>query len=231
MGLFDLRPPDWPFGAVNRSSAAVIYSDPDWLFKNYSTKGERKNPNQHYQCSSVEEIAAMPVNELAAPDCVLFMWSTFPMLPEALHVMKAWGFEYKSGGAWAKMTTTGTKWQFGTGYVFRSAAELFLVGKRGNPKQRDTKEARSVRNLIGEDDLLCSGCAFGVAAPIREHSRKPDRMYEMIETLFDGPYVELFARNTRPGWQSWGNEVGKFVAITASPLGPEECSGSDPSSP
>ncbi len=114
------------------------------------------------------------------------------MLPEALDLIRAWGFVYKSGAAWGKESKTGEKWAFGTGYIFRSAAELLLVGTRGSPPVK----SRSERNII--------------YAPVREHSRKPDDCYGMIERLYDGPYIELFARNTRPGWAAWGNEVGKY---------------------
>lgn len=113
------------------------------------------------------------------------------MLREALELMDAWGFKYKSGGAWHKKTTNG-KTAFGTGYIFRSAAELFLVGTHGKPAIKN----RSTRNLIEE--------------ATREHSRKPDSTYGIIENLFEGPYLELFARSKRSGWESWGNQTDKF---------------------
>lgn len=95
-----------------------------------------------------------------------------------------------------KQSSTGEKWAFGTGYCFRSAAEFFLLGTIGKPKIR----SKSVRNLM--------------VAPIREHSRKPDAQYEIVEELFEGPYVEVFSRSARPGWHSWGLESGKFDAAT-----------------
>lgn len=199
----------WPFATLRPFSYRVIYADPNWSFDNYSAKGELKNPKAHYHCDSTDAIAALPVGHLAAPDAVLVLWATFPMLPDALRVMAAWGFTFKTGGAWAKQSKTGRKWQFGPGYVYRSAAELFLVGKIGHPKARDTSAARSVRNLIADDDWL-GAIEIAIAAPVREHSRKPDSMIEMIEALFDGPYVELFARQSRPNWHSWGLEAGKF---------------------
>jgi N6-adenosine-specific RNA methylase IME4 len=180
----------------------AIYADPPWRFFNYSPKGEKKNPVAHYDCLTLDDLQTIPVDRLAARHCALFMWATFPMLPQALSVMAAWGFAFKSGGAWAKRSSTGGKWHFGPGYVFRSAAELFLVGTRGAPRVRN----HAVRNLIVTDCPL----EELIVAPVREHSRKPDAAYEMIEALYDGPYVELFSRASRAGWSAWGNEVGKF---------------------
>ena len=116
------------------------------------------------------------------------------MLPQAIGVMEAWGFAYKSAGAWAKQSSTGKAWQFGTGYCFRSAAEFYLLGTLGKPRQK----ARNVRNLI--------------VAPVREHSRKPEQIYRDIEAMFDGPYLDLFARQSTPrqNWTYWGNETEKF---------------------
>lgn len=182
----------WPFGSIRPLSIGCFVSDPPWRFKNYSAKGEAKNPSAHYGCMDLADIAKLPVNQLAAPDAAMLMWATAPMLPEAVALMKAWGFTFKSAGAWAKQSSTGKAWAFGTGYCFRSAAEFFLLGTIGNPKV----QSRSVRNLI--------------VAPVREHSRKPDDQYEMAEALFEGPYLELFSRASRPGWQHWGNESGKF---------------------
>lgn len=184
----------WPFGDLRMFGYSALLVDPPWRFSNYSTKGEAKNPVAHYACMSLDDIAALPVHQLAAPDCAMLMWATAPLLPDAIELMRRWGFTFKSAGAWAKQSSTGEKWTFGTGYCFRSAAEFFLLGTIGKPKVR----SRSVRNLI--------------VAPIREHSRKPDEQYEIVEQLFEGPYCEVFSRSTRPGWDSWGNEVGKFDA-------------------
>ena len=170
----------------------AIVADPPWRFFNYSAKGEVKNPVAQYDCMSLSEIKALPVANLAKPDSALVMWATAPMLPQALEVMQAWGFAFKSVGAWAKESKSGKKIAFGTGYVFRSASEFYLVGTIGKPEIK----SRSVRNLIW--------------SPIREHSRKPDQIYEDIEALFFGPFLDLFSRQSRPGWTTWGNEVGKF---------------------
>lgn len=171
----------------------AILADPPWRFSNYSPKGEAKNPVAHYDCMSLDAIKAMRVGDLAKPDSALIMWATAPMLPQALEVMAAWGFTFKTAGAWAKESKSGEKIAFGTGYVYRSAAEFYLLGTLGNPQIK----SRSVRNLIW--------------APVREHSRKPEQMHADVEALFDGPYLELFARAPRTGWTVWGNQIEKFA--------------------
>jgi N6-adenosine-specific RNA methylase IME4 len=143
---------------------------------------------------SFAELFALPVAQLAAPDCALFMWTTWPMLDaQGLPLLKAWGFQYKSGGAWAKRSRTGATWAFAGGYIERSACEPYLIGTRGNTKRL----SRSIRNLK--------------VAPVREHSRKPDCMHTDLENLYPGPRCELFARMARPGWDAWGNETEKFT--------------------
>lgn len=173
----------------------VVLADPPWRFENFSEAGEEKNPVAHYPCMTMAELAplgrAIGLDFACAPACVLVMWATFPMLREAMALMAEWGFQYKSGGAWAKTTASG-KPAFGTGYIYRSAAEPWLLGVRGKPKIL----SHSIRNVI--------------IAERREHSRKPDEMHRNIECQFAGPYLELFARETRPGWTAWGNETGKF---------------------
>lgn len=184
--------PDWPFGALHQRAYGVILADPPWQYELYSEAGEAKSPQAHYACMDADDIAALPVQRLAATDAVLIMWATAPMIDVALNVMAAWGFRYKTMGAWHKLTKTGRHTAFGPGYIYRSAMEPWILGTIGTPECR----ARDVRNLI--------------AAPVREHSRKPDEMRHTIERQFHGPYAELFARQSAPGWDSWGNEVDKF---------------------
>lgn len=173
----------------------VILADPPWHFRVYSEDGEAKSPQAHYSTMPIAEIAALPVRALANPaGCALVMWCTAPLLGPAMDTMRAWGFTYSSAGAWAKRSKTGAGWAFGTGYRYRSAVEFWLLGTIGAPIQR----ARNIRNLI--------------VAPVREHSRKPAAMHEMIEAQWAGPYLELFARERRPGWDCWGNQVERFSA-------------------
>ncbi len=183
----------WMFDVLKPNHYGVIVSDPPWYFRKFSAKGEKKNPVSHYSCMDLAGIKALPVRDLAAPNCALIMWATAPMLPQAVETMAAWAFTYKSAGAWAKQTSTGTKWAFGTGYCYRSATEFWLLGTIGKPKIK----VRDVRNLI--------------VAPIREHSRKPDQMRKDIERMFDGPYCELFGRQQSPGWDVWGNDTERFT--------------------
>jgi N6-adenosine-specific RNA methylase IME4 len=182
-----------PLAFLPLHQAAVVLADPPWYFKTYSTKGWKKSAHAHYPCMTIEEITSLPVADLCADDCVLILWTTQNRGREAYDVAEAWGFAPKTLGAWAKQTRTGNAWQFGTGYLLRSAAEFFLVATRGHPNQL----AHSARNLI--------------VAPVREHSSKPEAMYELIETTWAGPYVELFSRAARPGWAStvrpWAGRV------------------------
>ncbi len=190
--MADLFKP-WPFGDLPDMQARCIMSDPPWRFENYSEAGEGKNPSAHYDCMNLNEIKDLPVRDLANPNgCALVMWATAPMLDKAFETMQAWGFQFKSAGAWAKQSKTGTKLAFGPGYAYRSAAEFWLLGSIGKPNYR----SNSIRNLI--------------IAPVREHSRKPDEMRKMCEQQFDAPRIELFARQSAPGWMAWGNETTKF---------------------
>lgn len=176
-----------------------IYADPPWRFQTYSRKGLGRSAEAHYDCLSLEEIRRLPVAEWAAPDCVLLMWTTDPMLPQALDVIKAWQFTYKTTGfVWAKTgrpskfssTKILESFPIGTGYWTRANPEICLLATRGKPKRL----SRAVHKLI--------------VAPRREHSRKPDEAYERIEALCAGPYLEMFSRFDRPGWDSWGLEDG-----------------------
>jgi len=185
----------WPFDGLMPMRYGAILADPPWAYAMRSPKGYDKSPEAHYKTMSPEAIKALPVGQLAGPDCLLFLWSTFPHLPLALEVMAAWGFTYKTGGAWIKRGKgTGTL-AFGTGYILRSASEVFLIGTIGAPAYR----SRSVRNVID--------------AVRREHSRKPEEARAMIDRLLpDVDACELFAREPWVGRDVWGNETGRFVA-------------------
>ena len=169
-----------------------ILADPPWRFRSWSAKGEGRNPIRHYQCMDTEMIAGMPIAAFAARDCALFLWATAPMLPDAFRVMEAWGFRFSTAGGWVKTTRDGSELAFGTGMIWRSALEFLLIGSRGSPRWL----TRTERNVI--------------EAPRREHSRKPDEVYRLIEAMAPGPKIELFGRRRRKGWDVWGNEVGKF---------------------
>lgn len=167
----------------------VILADPPWKFSTYSSKGKGRSAEAWYDCLSLRDIMALPAEEQAADDCVLFLWVTDPFLQAAFDVIKAWGFIYKTVGFyWAKQDIK-SGWPIGTGYWTRANPEQCLLATRGKPKRRDA----GVRKLI--------------VAPRREHSRKPDETYDRIERLCEGPYLELFARQRREGWDAWGDEA------------------------
>jgi N6-adenosine-specific RNA methylase IME4 len=177
----------------------VIYADPPWSFATYSRKGKGRSPDAHYDCMDLDAIKRLPVAGWAHPDAVLLLWATDPLLDRALEVIEAWGFAYKTVGFyWAKLnkgtTAIASEADFFTGLGFwtRANPEPCLLATRGRPRRR----SGGVRKLV--------------VAPRREHSRKPDEMYERIETLIEGPYLELFARGSRPGWDAWGLETGLF---------------------
>ncbi|MBK8908179.1 MAG: DNA methyltransferase [Rhodospirillales bacterium] len=176
----------------------VIYADPPWTFATYSRKGKGRSPEAHYDCMTLEHIKALPVAEWAADDCVLLLWATDPLLERAFDVIRAWGFTYKTVGFyWAKLNkgdgAPGAEQRSfftGMGFWTRANPEQCLLATRGHPKRRST----SVRKLV--------------VAPRREHSRKPAEVHDRIEALCEGPYLEMFARSARAGWDAWGQEVG-----------------------
>lgn len=183
---------NWPFGDLAPLSFGAIIADPPWAYEMRSEKGYEKSPESHYDTMDEAAIAALPVGHLARGDCLLWLWSTWPHLETALRVMRAWGFAYKTGGAWVKRGSKGGT-AFGTGYILRSSTEPFLIGTIGEPAIR----SRSVRNLID--------------SARREHSRKPPEARAMVGQLVPGAFCcELFAREPWPGHRVWGLETERF---------------------
>ena len=123
---------DWPFDGLTPMKYGAILADPPWNYRMYSENGHAKSPEAHYETMSLPDICRLPVRDLAGPNCYLFLWSTWPHLPQAQKVMRDWGFEYVTGGNWTKRTKA---WNltFGTGYVLRSASEPYLIGRIGRP--------------------------------------------------------------------------------------------------
>jgi N6-adenosine-specific RNA methylase IME4 len=197
----------WRFGHLRRGHYRAILADPPWPYALRSEKGYAKSPEAQYQTMSLDEIKALPVAQLAARRCVLVMWTTWPHIMLAGEVMKAWGFEYKTGGPWVKRTAGG-KATFGTGFLYRSASEAFITGTRGNA----FSGSRSIRNLIETgDELFRNLDGWEIDALRREHSRKPDEMRTHVDQIVaGGPACELFAREKWAGRDVWGDEVGKF---------------------
>jgi N6-adenosine-specific RNA methylase IME4 len=171
---------------------AVLYADPPWHFEVYNEQsGVERAAGNHYPTMPLEEICALPVSHLATDAAVLFLWTTAPHLQESFQALGAWGFEYKTNIVWVKH-------KLGLGYFVRNQHELLLVATRGDmPSPSPANRPASV-----------------ISAPRREHSRKPDEAYALIEQMYpELPKIELFARQTRPGWQAWGNEVRAEKAL------------------
>lgn len=179
--------------------ANVIMADPAWNQKKWSAKGDEGRP-QHYDRMTLKQICDMPISECAEKDCHLFLWTTSPHLEQAFTVIRAWGFRYSSVAfTWIKLNPkaptlffTQKDLHLGQGYTTRKNAEFCLLGRRGSPKRLD----KGVHEVI--------------ISPRREHSRKPDEAYDRIERYTHGPYLELFSRQNRKNWETWGNETGKF---------------------
>lgn len=207
----------WPFAPLTAGAYGAICADPPWHFRartalQVGNWTSRRDAEKHYAVMGLEEIKALPVKALAAKDCHLFIWTTGPNLPATFEVITAWGFRY-SGVAftWVKLKRSHNPQQLrilptaegdlhvGLGLTTRKNAEFCLLARRGNCR----RHAKNVREVI--------------LAPVREHSRKPDEYRSRVERYI-GPGIrvaELFARESRPGWDAWGNEVGKFDAETA----------------
>lgn len=166
----------------------IIYADPPWSYRN---KGTRAAAEKHYSTMSIEDIKALPVADIAADNCVLFLWTTFPMLREALETIEAWGFEYKTlAFCWAKRNKSGKGWFWGLGNWTRSNPEICLLAIKGHPQ----RVSAAVHSLLD--------------CPVGKHSAKPAEARErIVELMGDIPRIELFARERVPGWDCWGDEV------------------------
>jgi len=167
---------------------SIIYADPPWAYRQKSLQGAAEH---HYKTMNIEDICQLPVSEIAAKDSVLFLWATFPQLPEALRLIKAWNFQYKSVAfVWLKKNKKADSWFYGLGFWTRGNCEICLLATKGRPKRK----AANVHQLI--------------ISPLEEHSKKPDIVRDKIVDLMgDLPRIELFARQQTPGWDAWGNEV------------------------
>jgi N6-adenosine-specific RNA methylase IME4 len=181
--------------AAGKKQFRTILADPPWRFTNRTGKVA---PEHHrlarYGTMSTDEICALPVASVAQPTSHLYLWIPNAMLPDGLRVMEAWGFQYKANIVWHKIRKDGGSDGRGVGFYFRNVTELLLFGVRGK-NARTEAPGRSQVNYI--------------ASRKREHSRKPDEQYDLIEDCSRGPYLEMFARGTRPGWTYWGNQANE----------------------
>ena len=168
----------------------IIYADPPWSYNDKALAGNR-GACCKYSVMTTEDIANLPIKEMSADDCILFIWVTMPKLNEVFDVIKSWGFEYKTCGfTWVKRNKKSNSWFWGMGRWTRANAELCLIATKGKPK----RQSASVLSIID--------------TPIEQHSKKPDIVRDkIIELCGDLPRVELFARQKHEGWDSWGNEI------------------------
>lgn len=182
---------------TNIKKYEVIYADPPWSFKAWSAKGMDRSAEKHYPTMAVKDINALPIGELAAKDCALFMWATFPTLREAFSVLDAWGFTYKTVAfVWVKQNRKASSLFWGLGYWTRANAEICLLATKGSPKRQSAK----VHQII--------------MSPVEAHSKKPDIVRDrIVELVGDLPRIELFARQQTPGWDVWGNEVESSISF------------------
>lgn len=170
----------------------TILADPPWRFSNRTGKMAPEHKRlSRYSTMTMQEIMELPVSQLALPKSHLYLWVPNALILEGLEVMKRWGFTYKTNIVWYKIRKDGGPDGRGVGFYFRNVTELVLFGTRGN--LRTLSPGRRQVNVICRRK--------------REHSRKPDELYNLIEQCSPGPYLELFARYERPGWTQWGNEV------------------------
>lgn len=171
----------------------TVLADPPWQFQNRTGKVA---PEHHrlsrYGTLTLDEIKGLPISSVASDTAHLYLWIPNALLPQGIEVMHAWGFQYKSNIVWHKIRKDGGSDGRGVGFYFRNVTELVLFGVRG-------KNARTLAPGRRQVNYLCSRK--------REHSRKPDEQYALIESCSPGPYLELFARGVRPAWVTWGNQA------------------------
>jgi len=176
----------------------AILADPPWRFANRTGKMAPEHRRlSRYGTMTTDEIAALPVAAGRADVAHLYLWVPNALLPDGLAVMEAWGFAYKTNLVWHKLRKDGGSDGRGVGFYFRNVTELLLFGVRGR-NARTLAPGRTQVNYLGTRK--------------REHSRKPDEQYALIESCSPGPYLELFARGNRPGWASWGNQADEDYA-------------------
>jgi N6-adenosine-specific RNA methylase IME4 len=201
-----------PLAHLPRKHYGAIMADPPWHFRartalQVGNWTSRRDAEKHYAVMGLDDIKAMPVREIAAPDAHLFLWTTGPCLRQSFEVIEAWGFRYSAVAfTWIKLKRSHDAMQIrilpmaesdlhvGLGLTTRKNAEFCLLARRGNAR----RIAKNVREVI--------------MSPVREHSRKPDEAFDRVRRYCEGPYLELFSRENRPGWTGWGNEAGKFNA-------------------
>lgn len=180
-------------GKTRGEKYRTLLADPPWRFTNRTGKVAPEHRRlTRYETMSTDDICSMPVSEMAETTAHLYLWVPNALLPEGLRVMEAWGFQYKANIVWHKVRKDGGSDGRGVGFYFRNVTEIILFGTRGK-NARTLPPGRSQVNYISSRK--------------REHSRKPDEQYPLIESCSPGPYLEMFGRGVRPGWATWGNQA------------------------
>lgn len=183
----------------NGLNCGTILADPPWRFQNRTGKMAPEHKRlSRYSTLTLNEIKGIPVSLVASENSHLYLWVPNALLAEGLEVMKAWGFQYKTNLIWHKVRKDGEPDGRGVGFYFRNTTEIVLFGVKG--RLRTLSQGRTQVNIIKSIK--------------REHSRKPDEQYEIIESCSPGPYLELFARGGHKGWHVWGNETGRYSPYT-----------------
>ena len=216
----------------------VVYVDPPWKYLTWSAKGLGKSPDQHYKTMTLRQLMDLPVRSVCAKDVVLLVWVIDTHLEIALKLIQHWGFRYKTVGFyWAKTTKDGKGFPIGTGFWTRANPEHVYecvptcrycndsgwfygdpeLGPCGCPATEALEDADGDQEVVrcllaskGHPKRVGRAVPRLLVSPKREHSRKPDDVYERIEALVDGPYLEMFSRSDREGWDCWGLEAGMF---------------------
>ena len=196
---------------------ATVLADPPWQFQNRTGKvaPEHRRLNR-YSTMNLDDIKALPVLDACAPTAHLYLWVPNALLPDGLAVLAAWGFEYKSNIVWHKVRKDGGPDGRGVGFYFRNTTELILFGVRG-------KNARTLQPGRSQVNILCT--------QKREHSRKPDEAYGLIERCSPGPFLELFARGARPGWSAWGKQAQDYFPTWDTYANHSQAERTDPALP
>ena len=182
----------------------IIYADPPWKYvQDKKSRDFRAVTSEHYKTMTTEELCNLPIKDISKESAILFMWATFPTIKEALKVMEAWGFEYKTCGfVWVKKNIKSNSNAWGMGFYTRSNAEVCLIGITKNARAKDLIKSHAVHQII--------------ESKRRKHSQKPEEVRERIVKLCgDAPRIELFAREKKEGWDVWGNEVDSDIQISS----------------
>jgi N6-adenosine-specific RNA methylase IME4 len=191
-----MSPADDLLYTVGRRKFATVLADPPWQFENRTGKMAPEHKRlQRYATLDLQAIKDLPVEAIVEDTAHLYLWVPNALLAEGMQVMEHWGFTYKTNLIWYKVRKDGGPDRRGVGFYFRNVTEMILFGVRG-------KNARTLQPGRSQENMICSRK--------REHSRKPDEQYDLIEACSAGPYIELFARGARPNWCVWGNQAHDY---------------------